>query len=98
MKIARINMIEFKSEEELLAQQDQWQKVVGDTFPEAILQMGVQVGPTSVMSISLYPDQNTADNALAKRDLVFTTKADVMDGWQMEGPLRHFHYKNTSEN
>ena len=37
MKIARINMIEFKSEEELLAQQDQWQKVVGDTFPEAIL-------------------------------------------------------------
>ena len=42
MKIARTNMIEFKSEEELLAQQDQWQKVVGDTFPEAILQMGVQ--------------------------------------------------------
>lgn len=67
-------------------------------IPEAILQMSVQVGPTSIMSISLYPDQDTADKTMAKRDQVFADYADTMDGWHMEGPVRAYHYSPVGEN
>ena len=78
-------MKEFKYEEEFSAQKDRWQKVDGNTFLEAIRQMCVQVGQTSVTSISSQSDQNTVDNALAECNLVFTNKAYVMDGWHVEG-------------
>ena len=60
-------------------------------FPDFILQLGVQTGPTSIMSISVYPSQDSADKVMKKWDEVYKEKADTMSGWSMEGPVRHWN-------
>ena len=60
-------------------------------FPNFFLQLGVQTGPTSIMSISVYPSQDSADKVMKKRDEVYKEKADRMSGWSMEGPVRHWN-------
>ena len=59
-------------------------------FPNSILQMMVKTYPTSVMSISVYPDQASADEAMATRDKPFKDHSNTMSGWSMEGPVRHW--------
>ncbi len=89
-KVTRVNMIEFNSEAELEEQQEWYQQNGAKLFPDSILQMGVQTGPTSIMSVSVYPDQSTADEAMATRDKLFKDAANTMSGWSMEGPVRHW--------
>ena len=60
-------------------------------FHDFILQLGFQTGPTSIMSISVYPSQDSADKVMKKRDEVFKEKADTMSGWSMEGPVLHWN-------
>ena len=60
-------------------------------FPDFILQLGVQTGPTSIMSISVYPSQDSADKVMKKWGKVYKGKADTMSGWSMEGPVRHWN-------
>ena len=83
-------MIEFESEEELQEQQDWYQKNGASLFPNSILQMGVETGQTSVMSILLYPDQASADEAMATCYKFFKDHSKKMSGWSMEGPVRHW--------
>ena len=90
-KVTRVNMIEFNSEKELREQQEWYHENGASLFPNCILQLGVQTGPTSIMSISDYPSQDGADKAMTKRDEVFKEKADTMSGWSMEGPVRHWN-------
>ncbi|MDA9989558.1 hypothetical protein N9E48_01945 [Paracoccaceae bacterium] len=52
-KVTRVNMIEFNSEEELREQQEWYHENGASLFPNCILQLGVQTGPTSIMSISV---------------------------------------------
>ena len=89
-KVTRVNMIEFYSEEELEEQQDWYQKNGALLFPNSLLQMGVQTGPTSIMSVSVYPDQETANQAMSTRDKLFKDNSNTMSGWSMEGPVRHW--------
>ncbi len=89
-KVTRVNMIEFSSEAEMREQQSWFQANGPSLFPECILLTSVQTGPTSVMSISVYPDQETADQAMAARNKVFKDAGDAMSGWTLEGPVRHW--------
>ena len=89
-KVTRVNMIEFNSETEMTEQQKWFQANAASLFPECILLTSVQTGPTSVMSISVYPDKKSADQAMATRDKVFKDARDTMSGWTLEGRVRHW--------
>jgi len=82
-------LIEFKSEAELEEQQEWYNQNAASLSPNSILQMAVQTGPTSIMSLSVYPDQETEDEAMKRRDQVFKDTANTMSGSSIEGPFRH---------
>ena len=79
-------MIELKSEPEMKEQQKWFPANAASLFPERILHTSVQTNPTSVVSISVYPNQRSANHAMAMRDKVFKDPSDTMSGWTLEGP------------
>ena len=61
-------MIDFNAEKELHEQWEWFHQNGASFFPDCILQLGVQTGLTSIMAISVYPGQDSADKAMTKRD------------------------------
>ena len=60
MTVARISMAEFNSEESANIFEERYQKVAPPALPEANSLTMIRTGPTSVMSVALYPDLETA--------------------------------------
>ena len=86
-KVTRVNMIEFNSEAEMKEQQSWFQANGPSLFPECILLTSVQTGPISVMSISVYPDQETADASLETREKLMSTTR-FKDQFNLEGEVQ----------
>ena len=68
MSIARINSVEFETEEQL----EERLRMFDDktiTLPlEAEAVLAIKTGPTTALSILVYPDQETADASLEVRE------------------------------
>tara|TARA_Y200000002_G_C22259600_1_gene487348 strand:+ start:186 stop:473 length:288 start_codon:yes stop_codon:yes gene_type:complete len=64
MSVARINMVEWRSEEEYSA-------VSSKTFPDAEILLRIRTTPTSVIAISVFLNQDKSDEAKIQRDKNF---------------------------
>ena len=96
MAYVRINMIEFDTLEEFKKRASAFRENVAQIFPTAQLITAVATSDTSVLSVSIYPDKETADAALEQREKHF---AAVMpkDIISLEGEMTQFHLNSIPE-
>ena len=94
MSTARINMLEFDSEEDLNERAETYQREAPKLFPNAEILLTIKTGPTSAMSVSIYPDKKSADEALIRRDKHFkTAEIQPREAWHLEGKVVQRHIK-----
>ena len=88
MSIAWIISVELEAEEQF----EERLRVLDDAlimYPvEAEAVVSVQTSPTTALSIFVYPDQETADQTLSKREQIMST-AQFKDTFYLEGKVRH---------
>ena len=68
MAYVRINMVEFENSEAMKGNSEELNKNAGVIFPEVQLIAAIATSDTSALSISIYPDKESADKALTQRD------------------------------
>jgi hypothetical protein len=85
-------MIEFETEEIANERQQSYQKDARKLFPEADLLISIRTSPTSAMTISVYPNEETAQRALEMRSKRIDSEKDI-SGWHMEGEISLFDLK-----
>ena len=87
MSIAQINSIEFETEEQL----EERLRMFDDktiTLPlEAEAVLSIKTGPTTALSILVYPDQETADASLEAREKIMSS-AKFKDQFYLDGEVR----------
>ena len=67
MAYARISMTESNSAEELDAGEEAYKLIREEAFPGIQMTVNVRTGPKSLLSLSIYPDQETCEATLAGR-------------------------------
>ena len=92
MSVTRINMIEFDNETVADARTAEYQKNARKQFPDADLLIAIRTSPTAAMTISVYPNEETAERALEMRAQRMDNEKDV-SGWHMEGEISLFDLK-----
>ena len=92
MSVTRINMIEFDNETVADTRAAEYQKNARKQFPDADLLIAFRTSPTSAMTISVYPNEETAEQALEMRAQRMDNEKDV-SGWHMEGDISLFDLK-----
>ena len=94
MSIARVNMVEWRSEEEFLEISEEYNKKSSKTFPDAEILLRIKTTPTSEIAISVFPNQEKADEAKIQRDMNFEKQgAKVKDQWFLEGEVVQAYVK-----
>tara|TARA_Y100001970_G_C14148475_1_gene811223 strand:- start:102 stop:386 length:285 start_codon:yes stop_codon:yes gene_type:complete len=94
MSTARINMLEFESEEDLDQRAGAYQKDAPKLFPNAEILLTIKTGPTSAMSVSIYPDEKSAEESLILRDKHFkAAEVQPREAWYLEGEVVQRHVK-----
>ena len=92
MSVTRINMIEFDNETVADTLAAEYQKNARKQFPDADLLIAFRTSPTSAITISVYPNEETAERALEMRAQRMNNEKDV-SGWHMEGEISLFDLK-----
>ncbi len=64
MSVARINMLEFETEDDLNKRAELYEKDAPTLFPNAEILLTIKTGPTTAMSVSIYPDKQSAEENL----------------------------------
>ena len=82
-------MIDFESEAVFDKRREEYRRNARKQFPEAELLIAIKTSPTSVMTISAYPDEEVDEWALEMRDQRMDTEEDL-SGWHMEGEISFF--------
>ena len=96
MSIARINMLEFETEDVLNKRVTEYSEQAPELFPDAEILLSIQTSPTSAMSISVYPDEQAAEKALSTREKHFqSARTQHKEAWFLEGTVRQVHVKNS---
>ena len=94
MSTARINMLEFDSEEDLNQRAEMYQREAPELFPNAEILLTIKTGPTSAMSVSIYPDEKSAEESLIRRNKHFkAAKVQPREAWYLEGHVVQRHVK-----
>ena len=94
MSIARINMLEFDTEDDLEQRANVYKNEAPKLFPNAEILLTIRTGPTSAMSVSVYPNDQAAEVALVKRDKHFkTAEIQPREAWYLEGKVVQRHIK-----
>ena len=94
MSTARINMLEFDSEEDLNQRAEMYQREAPELFPNAEILLTIKTGPTSAMSVSIYPDEKSAEESLIQRDKHFkAAEVQPREAWYLEGEVVQRHVK-----
>ena len=94
MSVTRINMIEFETEDVAIERQQSYQKDAKRLFTEANLLISIQTSPTSAMTISVYPEEEKAAQALEMRAKRLGSEKYI-SGWHMESEISLFDLKKT---
>ena len=68
MRIGRISKLEFESEEALKQAEITYDKIRDEISPTLELVVNIKTGPTSVVSIALYPNRKSAESNLPARE------------------------------
>jgi len=93
MSIARITMMEFLSEKELVASENFYQTIQKEWFGSAQTVINVRTGPTSLLSLAVYSSYADAEKNLPKRkefQEIVKDKFTVVDSFYYEGDITYF--------
>ena len=68
MRVARISIAEFKSESEVNRFVDDADRTFWDLYPTAEACYQVRTGPTSIINVTIYPNEEAANETLSGRN------------------------------
>ena len=92
MSVARINMVDWRSEEVFVEKTKNTASTMRQSFPNAEIILRIKTTPTSVVAISVYPTQEKADEARVELDKRMSDYGDgVKDHWFLEGEVISAH-------
>ena len=100
MSIARITMMEYLSEKEVVASESFYQKIQKDWFGNAQTVINVRTGPTSLLSLAVYSSYTDAEKNLPKRkefQKIVKDKFTVVDSFYYEGDITYFEGSKAHE-
>ena len=89
MPYARINMVEYKSVEEKNRRVGMLKKNIKAVFPDIRAFASIETSATSQLSISIYDDQDAANQAAAQFD-IYRDEDALADLFTHEGSVKHF--------
>ena len=87
MAYARITMTEATSAEELNAREEAYKLIREEVFPGIQMTINVRTGPQSLLSLGVYPDQETAQANLEGRKKAVEDPEWVKDTFYYEGEV-----------
>ena len=87
MAYARITMTEATSAEELNAGEEAYKIIREEIFPSIQMTINVRTGPKSLLSLSVHPDQETAEATLEGRKRHVEDNEYVKDSFYYEGAV-----------
>tara|TARA_B100000989_G_C19368538_1_gene396336 strand:- start:195 stop:578 length:384 start_codon:yes stop_codon:yes gene_type:complete len=90
MAYARISMVEFNSPEEMETAEEDYQRIREETFPGIQMTINVRTGPQSLLSLGVYPDQETAQANLEGRKKAVEDPKWVKDTFYYEGDVSYW--------
>ena len=94
MSIGRITMIEFTSDEALEAAIKLYLATQKEYFPNAQIVINIKTGPTSLISIAIYPSFEDAASNLEGREKMMEQLSPVLkDGFFHEGEITYHFIK-----
>ena len=93
MPYVRINMVEFKSKEDMKKDMDELQKGLKSMFPEMRLFIGMEASETTNVGIAVYDNKEAADRAVEKRNKHMAGEG-FSDNFSHEGQVIAFYADN----
>ena len=87
MADARTTMTEATSSEELDTGEEAYKIIREEVFSGIQMTINVRTGPKSLLSLSVYPDQETAEATLEGRQRHVEDKEYVKDSFYYEGTV-----------
>ena len=92
MRIGRISKLEFESEEALKQAEITYDKIRDETSSTLELVVNIKTGPTSIVSIALYPNRKSAESNLPAREKFQKTLGEKLtDSSMQEGEVSYFY-------
>ena len=94
MSIARATMHEFINEEDIEKTQIRYDSVGNELFPAAKEVINIQSGPTSLISIAVYPSfEDAAGNLEGRKKMMKYLDPFLKDGFFQEGEIIYHYVK-----
>ena len=90
MAYGRISMVEFNSPEEMETAEEDYQRIREETLPGIQMTINVRTGPQSLLSLGVYPDQETAQASLEGRKKAVEDREWVKDTFYYEGDVSYW--------
>ncbi len=88
MSIGRVSMMEFSSKEEADNSEKLYDKIRAEAFPTLELVVNIRTGPTSVMSVAIYPSyESAASNLEARKKFQDEIEESLKDSFFHEGEV-----------
>ena len=100
MSIARITMLEYLSEKDVVDSENFYQTIQKDWFSNAQAIINVHTGPTSLLSLAVYSSYADAESNLPKRkefQEIVKDKFTVVDSFYYEGDTTYFEASKAQE-
>ena len=92
MSIGRVSMMEFSSKEEADNSEKLYDKIRAEAFPTLELVVNIRTGPTSVMSVAIYPSyESAASNLEARKKFQDEIEESLKDSFFHEGEVSYFY-------
>ena len=94
MSYARINMVEFNSEEHAKAEIEDYAAGAAAVFPEAEILVSVATGAESAVLVSIYPDKDAFErSAVARAEWLSGHEERIKSVEVLEGKVTLAHVK-----
>jgi|TARA_B100001057_G_scaffold195185_2_gene195975 hypothetical protein len=100
MSIARITMMEYLSETDVVASENFYHTIQKEWFGNAQTVINVRTGPTSLLSLAVYSSYEDAEKNLPKRkefQEIVKDKFTVVDSFYYEGDITYFEGAKSCE-
>ena len=93
MAYVRINMVDFKSKEDIQKDMDKLQNSMESMFPEIRVFIAMEASETKNVGIAVYDDKEAADRAVEKRNKHMAGEG-FSDNFSHEGKVIAFYADN----
>ena len=95
MRISRVRMIDFVSEESSIAFEKEYIKRALELVPNALNLILTRTGPESLLHIAVYQNQEDVDSSLkAVEDFMVNWKGSIKDAIHLHGPVSQNYSKD----